>query len=54
MPNDREGRPEGAPVLLPWGLPARDSVEAFIDPVGLLAGGAGLLLWTALVLWLTA
>ena len=55
MHETREGRPESAPLLLAWGMPANDGQEGFLDNLGLwLTGGAGLLLWTALALWLTA
>ena len=53
MPN--EGRPESAPLLFAWGMPPSDAPESLVDGVGLwAAGGAGLLLWTAVAFWLTA
>lgn len=56
MPKEtREVRAESTPVLLAWGMPGSDHPAGFMDTVGLwLTGGAGLLLWTALALWLTA
>lgn len=50
----REGLPESTQVLLAWGLPASESHEGALDDVLLwLTGGAGLLLWTGIALWLT-
>ena len=56
MPNEtREARPESTPVLLAWGAAGGDHPQGFMDSVGLwITGGAGLLLWTALALWLMA
>jgi hypothetical protein len=54
MPNDREARAETLPTLLPWGTPLAERDEAFGGPGFWLAGGASLLLWTAVALLLTA
>jgi len=56
MPNGgREGRPETTPVLLAWGTPGRENPHTLGGSVAFwLTGGAGLLLWTAVALWLTA
>lgn len=56
MPNEiREARVEHPQVLLAWGMPGGEHPQGFMDSVGLwLTGGAGLLLWTAVALWLTA
>lgn len=56
MPNEtHEARPESPQMLLAWGMPGADHPQGSMDGVGLwLTGGAGLLLWTALALWLTA
>lgn len=56
MPSEtRDGLSQSAPVLLAWGAPSGDGLEgSALD--GLLmwaAGGAGLLVWTGAVLWLT-
>lgn len=56
MPNEtREARPESPKVLPAWGMPGADHPQGFMDSVGLwLTGGASLLAWTGLALWLTA
>ena len=55
MPNDpRQARAETIQVLPPWGTPAADREEADAGAALWLAGGATLLLWTALALLLTA
>ena len=55
MPKEsREVRAEAMPVLLPWGMPLGDREDAFAGAGIWLAGGASLLLWTAVALLLTA
>lgn len=55
MPHDRrEARAETLPTLLPWGMPQAERDDGFGDPAFWLAGGASLLLWTAVALLLTA
>ena len=55
MPNDRrEARVETIQVLLPWGSAVADREEAAHGAAFWLAGGASLLLWTAVALLLTA
>jgi len=55
MPNDnREARAETLQLLLPWGSPTSDRDDAFGGPAFWLAGGASLLVWTALALLLTS
>ena len=55
MPNDRrEARAETLQVLLPWGMPLSDRDERAGAAAFWLAGGASLLLWTAVALLLTA
>ena len=55
MPNDhREARAESIQVLLPWGTPLAERDNGFAGAVFWLAGGASLLLWTAVALLLTA
>ena len=55
MPNDsRETRAEALQVLLPWGVPMSEREDGVADSAFWLAGGATLLLWTAVALLLTA
>jgi hypothetical protein len=55
MPNDRrDARAESLQVLLPWGAPLSDRDDGFAGAAFWLAGGASLLLWTAVALVLTA
>jgi len=55
MPNDRrEVRAETLQVLLPWGTPFSEQDDGSGGPMFWLAGGASLLLWTAVALLLTA
>ncbi|MEJ8838885.1 hypothetical protein [Ramlibacter sp. AN1133] len=55
MPNDRrEARAETLQVLLPWGMPMSDRDDGLPGAAFWLAGGASLLLWTAVALLLTA
>lgn len=55
MPHDRrEARAETLPTLLPWGTPLSERDDGFAGAVFWLAGGASLLLWTAVALLLTA
>lgn len=56
MPNEtRDGLSQGAPVLLAWGGSSSDGPEGSVLDGVLMwaAGGAGLLVWTGAVLWLT-
>jgi hypothetical protein len=54
MPNDNhESRAENLQVLLPWGMPLSERDDP-AGPAFWLAGGASLLLWTAVALLLTA
>jgi hypothetical protein len=54
MPNDRrEALAETLQVLLPWGTPLAERDDGFGGPAFWLAGGASLLLWTAVALLLT-
>jgi hypothetical protein len=56
MPNDpRERFAEGSPILLAWGMPAAEASGGFLDQAfPWLAGGAALLVWTAVSLLLTS
>jgi hypothetical protein len=55
MRNDhREARAETLQVLLPWGMPMSDRDDRSGERAFWLAGGASLLLWTAVALLLTA
>jgi hypothetical protein len=55
MPNDsREARAETLQLLLPWGSPLSDREDGLGGPAFWLAGGASLVLWTAVALLLTA
>jgi hypothetical protein len=56
MPTEpRDRRAESTQVLLAWGLPAGEGQEGTREAMLLwLTGGGGLLMWTALALWLTA
>lgn len=55
MPNDhREVRAETLQVLLPWGTPMSERDDRVGGPAFWVAGGASLLLWTAVALLLTA
>ena len=55
MPDDsRQARAETLPVLLPWGMPLAEGEDGFGAAAFWLAGGASLLLWTAVALLLTA
>lgn len=55
MPDEtREARAETMQVLLPWGMPLAERDDGFGGPGLWLAGGASLLLWTAVALLLTA
>jgi len=52
-PERREARAETLPTLLPWGTPLSERDDGFGGPAFWLAGGASLLLWTAVALLLT-
>jgi hypothetical protein len=55
MPNDpREARADTMQVLLPWGTPIAERDDPRSAAALWLAGGASLLLWTAVALLLTA
>jgi hypothetical protein len=56
MANDtREGRAEGAPVFMAWGIPSVEAPEGLFDSAVLwVTGGAALLLWTGFSLLLTS
>ena len=54
MPNDRREARETIQVLLSWGMPSAERDDAVAGAAFWLAGGVTLLLWTALVLLLTA
>jgi len=56
MANDtHEGRAEGAPVFLAWGIPSVEAPEGLFDSAVLwVTGGVALLLWTGLSLLLTS
>jgi hypothetical protein len=55
MPNEsREARADTIQVLLPWGTPVAEGEDARGAAGFWLAGGASLLLWTAVALLLTA
>ena len=55
MPKEpREARAETIQFLLPWGSPAADRDDAAGATAFWLAGGASLLLWTAVAVLLTA
>lgn len=55
MPQEaREARTETLQVLLPWGMPVADGEEGPGGAGWWLAGGASLLVWTAVALLLTA
>lgn len=56
MPSEtRDGLSQSAPVLLAWGESSGDGAEGSVLDGVLMwaAGGAGLLVWTGAVLWLT-
>jgi hypothetical protein len=50
----REARAESIQVLMPWGSPLSERDEDAAGAAFWLAGGASLLLWTAVALLLTA
>jgi hypothetical protein len=55
MPYDsREARAEPLQVLMPWGSPTSEGDDPVAGPASWLAGGASLLLWTAVALLLTS
>jgi hypothetical protein len=55
MPYDnREARAETLQVLMPWGTPLSERDDPVAAAAFWLAGGASLLLWTAVALLLTS
>ncbi|GAB3654754.1 hypothetical protein [Ramlibacter alkalitolerans] len=55
MPHDsREARAETLQVLMPWGSPLAEGEDPVAATAFWLAGGASLLLWTAVALLLTS
>lgn len=50
----REARAEVIEVLMPWGTPVPDAEDALGAAALWLAGGASLVLWTAIAVMLTA